>query len=116
VEAVTATATTQLSFDDALRAKNEALATVDANAPSDWKRRADDALDAVARREREFTSDAVWVELGMEQPPEPRAIGPVVLRGVKRGIIRATDRYAASEMVSCHGRRKMVWASLICEV
>lgn len=72
----------------AREARDEALERVH-DAP--WASFAWPALEAVARRQAVVTSDDLWKELdrrGIPRPIEGRAAGPVMLRGVREGLIQ----------------------------
>jgi hypothetical protein len=95
-------------------AKAAAIAQVTAHANPDWLAAASQALLNVARRQPLLTADDVWRELGDHAPlqHEARAIGPVMLKACKAGIIEATDRIQLSALGS--GRWKVrVWTSRV---
>ena len=74
---------------EAIRARDAALAQVEVHS-APWRVVAFDALVAVAKRDAEVSSESVWAELdrwGVSPPPEPRAIGPVLLRAVREGVL-----------------------------
>lgn len=72
-------------------ARDEAMARVEAHAPREWKDEALDAVQHVADDLGEFTTSQVWVVL--RRPPEGRALGPIMKKAEKLGIIEATDRF-----------------------
>lgn len=52
-----------------------------------------------------ITSEDVWALLegvGYSKPAEPRAMGPVMQRGVREGLIRPTDTFRKGTMRSRH--------------
>lgn len=98
-----------LSAGQALR--DAAIALVDAADP-DFVARALGALQRVAYRQPELTTDDVWVELG-SAPRERRAMGAVMQRGKRLGYIRSTKRMQQSAQPQCHARPKQVWVSLV---
>lgn len=110
---------TQTLFDlpQARDARDAGIATVDGNAPDLWKSQAGEAIRRVCERQAEFICDDVWAELAAmnvtEGPPEPRALGPVVLQAARRGLCERTGRYKPSANVSCHGNPRGIWRSLI---
>lgn len=70
------------------RARRDAALEAVADPP--WSSFANRALEAVARRQPVVTSDDVWAELermGIPEPGEKRAIGPVMVAGTKAGLI-----------------------------
>ncbi len=75
---------------EARAARDEAVRTVAAS-EAPWVAVAFDALCAVARRQQFLSSEDVWVELdrmGIPRPAEGRAMGPVMVRGTREGVIR----------------------------
>lgn len=95
-------------------AKAEAISRVEAHANEDWLDAAMLALQRVARRQAELTTDDVWAVLntGDASTHEARAIGPVMLRGQREGLIGPTDRIKLSSLGG--GRWKVrIWTSLV---
>lgn len=86
----------------------EALAAVYHGAPDDWLRQAQAVVRDLAAAGAPFTTDDVWQRL--PPPPEPRAIGAVVLWAAQGGLIVNTHRTKASTRRECHGRPVTVWA------
>ena len=73
-----------------LRARDEALSRVESTS-APWRSFADRAVAAVARRLETLTSDDVWDELermGIPRPSEGRAMGVVMRKAVKDGLLR----------------------------
>lgn len=101
----------QLSIDDALAARAEALVRVDVHADPAWKDRALAAVRTVCVLRAEWHSDDIWSLTGLDEPREARALGPVVLRAVRLGYCVKTDRVRPS--VRSHGSGKPVYRSLI---
>lgn len=80
-----------------------------AAAPSGWELSARAAvLRVAARQPGGFTSDDVWAE-GLPAPPEPRALGGVMLAIAKERTIRKTGRFIATTRGSRHGAPIAVW-------
>lgn len=107
-----ATETRTKEYRSSLRDALERVAAGNA----DWTPWAIRALEEVASRLPEFTSDAVWAELrrrGIPPPTEPRAMGPVMLAGVRAAWIEATDRVvpARDPKAINHGRPQRVYRS-----
>lgn len=106
----------QLSLFDAIQARDEAIAQVEANAEPAWKQACRDAIRELAICKAEITTDDVWEYLEAEQvelPHEVRAMGALMLQAGRQGLIVATDRYRNSGRVACHARPIRVWASLV---
>ena len=79
--------------------------------PVDGKRGTDDGLGSL-----EFTTDAVHGLLQaweVPEPHEPRALGPIMQRAIKRGICVPTGVYRPSVRPACNCRPIMVYRSLI---
>lgn len=103
-------------FQEALRARDYAIAQVDAAAPEDWKELAYLAGEAVARRQKYLTSEDVRDMLdrnNVPEPKEPRAVGPVMLRLQAAGVIRNTGQFTRYTRRSRHTGITYVWESLI---
>lgn len=82
----------------------------------DWLEEAYRALVLVAHSRREFTTDAIWDQLGeweVPYPQSPRAISGVVRRAQKEALIASTERYERSNRKSCSYRPILVWRSLV---
>ena len=68
----------------------------------------------VARRNKAFTSDDVWLKVGKALPSKfvSRLMGCTLGRAKKAGKIRPTPRRIKSARKVCHGRPIRVWESL----
>jgi hypothetical protein len=95
----------------ARRARDEAMAQVDAHADEEWKERARMCLRALAMRRRELIADDLW--LLMERPREPRVTGPLMMRARKEGWIEPTEIYRPNPNRKSHAAPVRVWRSLI---
>lgn len=72
----------------------QALKQVNAAANEEWKEHAYAAITLCAETYRTFTSDQVWGILDLYpdvQTHEPRALGPLMLRAVREGLIESSD-------------------------
>jgi hypothetical protein len=100
--------TGQLALDDALD-------RVERNADEQWLVAADYAVAKVALRKAQLTADDVWEVLdGMDVAThEKRALGPVMDRAAKDGIIANTGTYIKSRRASRHKGPVAVWKSRI---
>jgi hypothetical protein len=95
-------------------ARDEAVARVEEHASADWLAAAATAVGMLAMFYPEFTTDDVWECLvEVEATHEPRALGPVMMKAARRGLIRKTDRVQNSRRPQCHARPVAVWSSLI---
>jgi hypothetical protein len=80
-----------------------------------WRTMALQAAYIVARTQREFTSDDVWLMLGERWPNidthEHRAMGPIMSEAMNRGWSDITNRYVPSVRASKHRGPSRVWKS-----
>lgn len=105
---------TQESFWDARAARDDALERVSRPTP-EWRAIAYLFLESLASRRPRLTSEMLWAYLlsrGVPMPPEPRAMGPVMLKAVRDGMLRPLD-YVPGRRVSAHGRPVREYESLI---
>ena len=94
----------------------EAIDRVERNADEEWKRAAHLAVAAAAQRREQFTTDLVveiMAERGNVSTHEPRAMGAVMRRAARLGVVAATDVYEQSRNPEAHKRPKRVWRSLV---
>lgn len=97
------------------QAKERAIAAAEAHANEQWRETAFVCVWRVARGRRFLTTDHVWLEL-IEQPVathEPRAIGAIMQRAMREGMVKPTFSYWPSKRARCHGRPVRVWESLV---
>lgn len=100
----------------AIRARDEAIARVEANAREDWKTSARRTIRWIAFTHDEFTTDSVWRvldKLSVEPPHEPRAMGAAMSSAARDRWIEKTDRVLNSVRVCCHRRPLAIWRSLL---
>jgi hypothetical protein len=88
------------------------------HAPDRWVQEARDALHHVCRMRPKFTTDQIWERLdalGIDQPPEPRAMVGVVNYGKRVGWLIYSDPalYVPSQRVAAHAGPKRVYWSLL---
>lgn len=107
-----------MTADDAARAAtDEAIERVERHANENWTAAAFGVVVWVAERRPEFTTDPVWAVLERRYPDvqthEPRALGAVIKKAVREGVIEATDRTHKSVRPECHRNPKAIWRSLI---
>lgn len=92
--------------------RDEAVARVDRHAPEDWKQEARAVVSRLCHEQAELTTDDVWDRM-TRRPPEPRALGAVMVWARNRGFIAATDEMRESERPEAHRNPKRVWKSLV---
>ena len=95
----------------AVAARAAALAAVEEHASEEWKERAWVVLDRYLRSHPEFFVDEFWACTGLDAPRESRALGPLVLRASRSGMMRKSGRSRPS--VRSHMSDKPVWHSLV---
>ena len=94
--------------------KFDGMKLVDENADPDWKHAADRAVEDLALTRRMFTSDDVRALLATIETHELRALGPVMLRAARKGLI-AKAGFDYSTSPSRHKAPVQVWRSLLHE-
>lgn len=101
-------------LDLIVAAREEAINRVEAHADPEWKDVAYLTALRVAQQKRFFVSEDVWDALsGDVQTHEPRAMGAVMRRLRKEGIVEPTDQFVTSTSPLGHGRPSRVWRSLL---
>lgn len=87
-----------------------ALASAEEHAPIGWNDTAYQFLEGFLREHAEMHVDELW-DAGLPAPPEQRAIGAVIQRAARAGLMRRSGRTRPS--VRSHLAHKPVWESLI---
>ena len=106
---------TQMGLFDAAAGearKEEAVTRVEANASRAWLDAAWEAVCIVAAVPGEMTSDDIWHVLfnwGSPAPHDPRAMGPVMRRAVREGLLRPTSTFRPSDLPQNHRRPVRVY-------
>jgi predicted SPOUT superfamily RNA methylase MTH1 len=98
----------QLDIFAAIAARDEAVERVGRAAPAEWYGYALAVVQRLAERLDDFTTDDVWQALTV-RPPEPRALGAVMVTAKNAGLIEPTDRTRQSSRPECHARPVRVW-------
>lgn len=106
----------QLTFDAeaSARQRDRAIRRVDRNAEPDWKEAAYLAVvETAAAEPNGFIVDDVWPRIspGIIAPHELRAMGAVMRRAQRDGVIVPTTDYRLSSRVSAHRNPRRVWRS-----
>lgn len=96
--------------EPAKEVRDRAIRQVGENAPPDWMAKAYQAVRYIASKREQFTTDAVWYLVG--EPPEPRALGAVMVKVKAKRVAVPTDRTVESKRPECHARPLRVWRSL----
>lgn len=77
----------------------------------DWAELAYAAVCQVAKSQPEFTPDDIWAP-GLQKPGEARALGGVMRRARKEGLIEKTGRVQPTTQPESHAADITVWRSL----
>lgn len=88
-------------FDAGRAARDDALERVEKGAPMQWKDLAEKVVRLFASKGEPFTSDDLW-QYGLPKPREPRALGAIMAKLARRGIIRKTGRYLPCRSATRH--------------
>lgn len=89
--------------------RDESIKKVEENADAEWLEAAYEAVLKVAKRCDMFTSDDVWAEVDLPAR-EPRAMGAVMMKAYRNGVIQPTTYWQESRRRSAHARPLRVWA------
>jgi hypothetical protein len=92
------------------------MAQVAAGAASTFKDTALLAVETLARRQREVTSDDVWPLLDGVRTTDNRALGPVMKTAQRLGWIEPTDRVTLTAQPLSHRSPMRIWRSLLLTV
>lgn len=89
------------------------MAMAETGADDGWMDRAWGHLVRYLRGNAEFFVDDFWATSGLDRPSESRALGPLVNRAARDGLMRKSGEFRKS--VASNLTEKPVWASLIYE-
>lgn len=108
----------QFNAEASERAREASITQVERAADDAWKAVALAVVEQICRLRSggEFTTDAVWYLLGLDEtipPREPRALGPVMRRAQAAGFCASTERFHLSTRVRAHRKPQRVWRSLL---
>lgn len=81
-------------------------------ASANWAEKAYDMVIQVAETHQEFTPDDIW-KTGLPKPAEARALGGIMARAKRDGIIEKTGRVQPTTQIESHGTDVTIWRSLI---
>jgi hypothetical protein len=96
------------------QARDEAIDRVDRNADRDWMEVAYETGVRLARSRESFTSAEIFDAMpSAATTHEPRAMGAVMRKLKRDGVVVATDRFVTSSSLLAHGRPSRVWRSTI---
>jgi len=106
----------QIDLWETQRRKEEGMDNVEGGSSIIWGKFADEAVYQAALRNRHFIVDKVWEYMSPGAPStnDNRAMGPVMSRAAKKGLITATNRLEPGRQIKSHGNPRRLWQSLIC--
>lgn len=78
----------------------------------EWNELAYKTLIQVAETYPEFKPDQIW-EAGLPKPSEAHALGAIMTRGRREGIIEKTGRVGPTNQPESHNTDVTIWKSLI---
>jgi uracil-DNA glycosylase family 4 len=91
--------------------RDTAIAAVEANADDDWLADAYDELVVFLQRHPQFFVDDWWAETKLAEPRESRALGPVVMKAARAGLMVKSGTFRKS--IRSNMTEKPVWQSCI---
>jgi hypothetical protein len=95
--------------DEGDRRRDDGMGRADDHADPDWKTIADQIVRDFTMP---FTGDDVWFTLdrrGVVYPHEPRALGPIIMRVYRAGLIEPTGRFLRTARPSAHRSPQREW-------
>ena len=106
----------QIDLWETQRRKEEGMDNVEGGSSIIWGKFADEAVYQAALHNRHFIVDKVWEYMSPGAPStnDNRAMGPVMSRAAKKGLITATNRLEPGRQIKSHGNPRRLWQSLIC--
>ena len=70
-------------------------------------------IELLACKLRAFTTDDLWDAIAhVSEPPEPRVLGPAMLRAQQRKLIAPSNMVVTSRRKACHSRPIAIWLSV----
>ena len=92
----------------------QAINKVERNANEQWVSTAMFIILYLSKEHTQFTADMVWSEFKHYptiKTHEPRAMGAVMRKAQKIGLISRTSFFVNSNRTSCHNGPKRIWKS-----
>lgn len=99
--------------DLGVKLRDDAIRRADEHADADWKQAAYQAVADLALFCDYLTTDDVHERLEGVSTHELRALGAIMKRAARDGLIAPTDRYLPTLRASAHARPVRVWRSLV---
>jgi hypothetical protein len=108
---------TQDGFFDAaggMAQRDEGMARAERGTPDAWRLLAEDSARWCARMRPTFTTDDVWARMVSQDPEgakvrEPRALGAIMSKLHRDGVLAPTGEYVPSARPSAHRNPKREW-------
>ncbi len=101
--------TASMTYAEA-RAKRETGMTL-VSADEEWREKAYNTLVRYLKRHRTFFVDDFWADTRLPYPSNARALGPVILRAAREGLMVKSGEYAPS--IRSNLSPKPIWHSRI---
>lgn len=99
-----------ITVEEARAKRDDGIRRADDNADEDWKEHAFLFLETYCREHETVFCDDLWAA-GLEPPREGRALGAVMQRAARAGLMRRSGTYRKS--VRSNMTPKPVWLSLV---
>lgn len=105
----------QMTIDDAIEARDEAMTRVEDHADNAWKDEAMRVVKRLAMNNAYITTDDVWrvMSQSTNTTHDPRAMGPIMRNAARLGWIERAGWSQQSTRKECHARPIAVWRSLL---
>lgn len=91
------------------RLRDEAMRQIEQNTTASWIAKAEMVIRDIIGRQEVMTSDDVWAA-GLTGHHDRRALGPVMRRLHREGVIVPTDDFIMSSNPLRHGAPIRIWA------
>lgn len=92
--------------------RDESIKRAEEGASREWLDEAFSIIESLAQRGNKFTTDDVWPLLTVETH-EPRALGAVMSRAHRMGLIKPTYGWKQSTRPASHSRPLRVWEPVL---
>ena len=78
-----------------------------------WSELAYRTVELLTQRQATLTTDDVWTRIEhLPKPNDPRALGPVMLRAQRNGLLTRSGSFRVSQHKANHKRPVAVWLSV----
>lgn len=101
---------TATNWAEAAAGRVDGMAAADAHAPTGWSKAAFQFVSSYSEMHEFFHVDEFWTwatAYGLSTPPNQKAIGPVIARAARKGVLEHTN--VSAQSVRSHLSPKPVW-------